>query len=310
MSIITSKELAESFSPNKGDEVIIWPEENKHAGFSVLRSYKLGLGFIPVVTQSGKEDTKALIKIGIQIPDKLADKIPLFISATKYSKYRGSHFGIDFENPDAPKKESLNESESSKQPIDLEDRAKFVMQTDPISFFDVETNKKTSLNELIDYIYNLHLETISSGKGVALKAKLNFQKLICVRVIPKLISILKNILEVFGKEIKDDKEDFTVGLFKPYSFQKHIATKYPYSLPFFSSDMRISLINIFWISFSLLLLWYFYFVKMNLGEVFSIALSVILIAIFEFFVPIVLMALINSLIIFRNWFERKRFKFI
>ncbi len=306
---ISNKEFASYFNPDNGDEVIPWNDENtKYSGFSVIRSYKKDLGFIPAVTKLGAEDTKVLVKVGIRTSDSPSDKIPLFISIGKYSKYRSSHFGINFDDPNAPTKESLNQSENSRQPIDLEDNDGFIMKVNPVSFVDTETNKNLELREIVDRIYNIHLKTISSGKGIVLKVKLNFQKVICSRIIPKFILIMKWTLGILGKEIKNDKEDFAVGLFKPYSFQKHITTKFPYSLPFFNSELRVSLLNIFWISFSLFLLWYFYFSKEAIGEVFSIALSVMLVAIFEFFLPFVFMEIINLLIIFRVWFERMPFK--
>lgn len=307
---ITSAEFAANFHPKEGEEFIIWKEDSRYAGFSVLRSYKKGLGFVPAMTNSRKEDTKALIKVGIRIPEDLIRETPVLLSVSKHSKYRSSHFGINFTDEDAPTRESLNESENSKQPIDLESRDEFIVHlNDKTSFFKKATNETISSNELVDWVYNLHLQTISSGKGRILKAKINLKNIICNRIIPKLIIWFKISLGVFGKEIENDNVDFAIGLFKPYSFSKHIKTKYPYSLPFFSTNERVSLFNIFWISISLFVLWYLYFAKRNIDGVFSISLSIILIFVFEFVIPFLILKIINILIVFRSWYERMKFKF-
>jgi hypothetical protein len=245
---ITTEKFVANFHPKEGDELVIWKDDGRYIGFSVLRSYKKGLGFVPAITKLGKEETKALIKIGVRIPEDLIVEIPLLLLVSKYSKYRSSHFGINFEDEDAPTQESLNESENSKQPIDLESRDEYIMRLDPTSFFKKETRKELSLDEIVDEIYNLHLQTISSGRGKILKVKINLRNTICI-IIPKWISCLKNFLGIFGKEIVNDNNDFTIGLFKPYSFSKNIKTKYPHSLPFFNIDERVSLFNIFGLLF-------------------------------------------------------------
>jgi len=308
---ITNKEFSAEFHPEEKDEIILWKDDDQYVGFSVLRSYKLGLGFIPAFTKSKEEDTKALIKIGIRISKESIEEIQLLLSVSKYSKYRSSHFGINFKDKNSPTSESLNKSENSKQPIDLEDRNTFIMRTDPILFFKKETNEKTDLNEIIDLMYNLHLQTISSPKGKMLKAKISLQNVMCGHIIPKLISGYKNLLAVVAKELKDDENDFAVGLFKPYSFQKHITTKFPYSFPFFNTSIRISFINMFWICSIMLLLWFFYFGEqtITINEIFSASISMLLLIIFEFLIPFVLVQFINILIKFRSWFESTRFKF-
>jgi len=305
---INIQQLISHFHPKKRDEIIPWAPDNKYIGFSILRSYQKNLGFIPAVTKSGEEDTKVLIKIGISIPEDNLE-VPVLLSVSKYSKYKGSHFGIDFDYKNAPTRESFNKSEKSKQPIDLESRNEYVMRSDSFLFFEKRTNKQISLDKIIDLLYDQHLRTINSVKGRILKVKLKSRYISCNRIIPKLINILKCSLKIFGKEIKDAEDDFAVGLFKPYSFSKHITTKYPYSLPFFSSEVRVSLFNIFWVSALLILLWFLYFVNKGIENIFAISLSVISIAIFEIFIPMILMGLINALIICRNWLERRRFKF-
>lgn len=307
--MITNEQFAKLFNPNEGDEVIPWTEDGLYAGFSVLRPYKSGLGFIPAMTKLGLQDTKSLIKIGLRIPENTTNKSQLFISVSKHSKYKSSHFGIDFDNPDAPTKESLNESEKSKQPIDLEEREGFFASLEPISFYDEKNKKEVTLNDLIDYMYHLHLRTISGGKSVIFKAKLGSRAFVCDRVIPAIISLTRKLLVVFGKEIIDDEKDFAVGLFKPFAFKKHINTKYPYSLPFFSSDVRVSLINILWISLSLLAFWFYDPVGKSIGELFTVALAVVFVAIFEFFIPYIIVLIINALIMSRIKLESRRIKF-
>lgn len=307
---MTNEQFAKLFNPNKNDEVIPWIEDRLYSGFSVLRPYKSDLGFIPAITKSGQEDTKVLIKIGLRISsENIEDKLQLFLSVSKHSKYKSSHFGIDFNNSDAPTKESLSESEKSKQPIDLEERERFFISLKPISFYDKKNKKEVTLNDLVDYMYNLHLQTISGRKSIIFKTKLNLREFVCNHAIPTIISLAKKLLAVFGKEIIDDEKDFTVGLFKPFVFKKHINTKYPNSLPFFSSDFRVSLINILWISLSLLAFWFYVPKEKSIGELFTVALVVVFMTIFEFIIPFIIMLFINILIIFRIKLELRPIKF-
>ena len=130
--------------------------------------------------------------------------------------------------------------------------------------------------------------------------------------IPKLISGHKILLAIFAKELKDDKNDWGVGLFKPYSFQKHIKTiRYSYTIPFFNTGTRISFINMFWICLVMLLFWFFYFNKQTIiiNEIFSASISILLLIVFEFFIPFIIVKCINILIRLQNWLGLMHFKF-
>lgn len=308
---MNSKEFSELFQPKIGDEVVPWSEDPVFIGFSVLRNYKSDSGFVPAITRKGDADTKVLIKIGFSNTSGPVEKIPLILSASKHSKYQYSHFGIDFENPEAPTKESLDASIASKQPIDLEERTKFSVNLSsvPVSFLKESDGSVISLGTLVDYMYDLHHKTISGRRAILLKAKLGTRDAICGKIIPFFVSWLKKLmLNGFGKEIKD-QGDFAVGIFKTYSFSKHVGTVWQYSLPYFNSSIKISSQNILYISITALYLWYKYFSKQQIGETFSVALIVVLVGVFEFAVPYILMQSINLLIILRMSLENRKFMF-
>lgn len=274
------------------EKTIPWDEDPQYMGFSVLRKYPRDKGFIPAITNSGLDDTVALIKVGCLFVNDTTKKIPLIVSVSKHSQYKYNHFGINFDDANAPTKNSLEESELSKQPIDLEENSRYFLQ-DTGNIFDEKTQKIVSIKSVVDNIYQEHVETIYSRKSVIFKTKLSIKKYASDKIIPLFIKGIKFLLKVFGKELSSGLG--LVGIYEPYTF-KQLEAIYPYSFPFFKTDVRISILNVTWISLLSVYIWYRFLSFKTINETFSLAIVILIFILFEYLIPMLLFGIINILI--------------
>lgn len=300
--------LAEYSSDRKLDlKLIPWDEDPQYLGFSVLRKYPHDKGFKPAVTKTGKKDTVVLIRIGCILSESSDNKVPLLVTVSKHSQYKWNHFGINFEDKDAPTKESLEESELSKQPVTLEDNSRYLL-IDPKKVFDKKNNQEISLRKVVDNIYQEHIETISGRKAVLFRAKLNTKSWFGSIGIPFLIRILKSILGVCGKEFSDNPHASLVGIYEPYPWTQ-IETKFPFFFPFFKSSHPVSTFNVVWISILSLYIWHRWLILTPINETFSLAIIVLLFILFEYLIPYLIMSFINALIWSRFKLDNLSLKF-
>jgi hypothetical protein len=273
-------------------KTIPWDEEPQYMGFSVLRKYPRDKGFIPAITSLGLDDTVVLIRVGCFFSNNTTEKTPFIVTVSKHSQYKYSHFGINFEDDNAPTKTSLEASELSKQPIDLEENSRYFLLEDE-SIFDEKNKKTVSLNEIVDDIYKEHIETISSRKAVIFKTKLNIKQSISEKIIPEAIRYFKYLLKAFGRELSSGPG--LVGIHEPYTF-KQLETDYPYSFPFFKTDVRISVLTICWISTFTVFIWYYIPIIKSMNETFSLAVVILVFILFEYIIPYIFFKIINTLI--------------
>lgn len=274
-------------------------------GFSVLRKYPENKGFTPARTKNGALDTVALIRVGCVFDNSTLDEVPLIVTASKHSQYKFGHFGINFSDESAPTKESLEESELSKQPLDLEENFRYYLRSEEI--FDKKLNDVTSLTEIVDNIYNEHVDTISGTRAVLFKLKLTAKNRLSEGLIPFILRIIKFLLGVFGKELSTSPASL-IGVYEPYSF-KNLETNYPYSFPFFKTDARISILSIVWISLSSILIWLYVPLIRLMNETFSLAIVLLGFIVFEYVVPIILLYSMNALIWTRLKLDTTSLKF-
>ena len=118
-----TEEFAKDFKKEPNDEVVLWSGDNG-VGFTVLRKYPDNIPFIPARNKDGEVDSVCMIKLGFPIRQETINEkeVALFISISKQSRYLlNGHWNYDFDDEEAPTKDSLEESKKSRQPVDLED---------------------------------------------------------------------------------------------------------------------------------------------------------------------------------------------
>lgn len=161
-----STRFASLFNPSPGDEVVPWTTDPHAVGFSVLRDYPSGGLFKPAYTKEGNQDSTVLIKIGYRLQniDTKTQRASLLLSTTKASKYllkNLNRYRYDFSTEDSPTEASLIESDASRQPVNLEDDSHFTFLITKREFWNDKTKKECTLNDIVEYAYKLHVETIS-----------------------------------------------------------------------------------------------------------------------------------------------------
>ena len=302
--------LHDLYKKQKDDEIIVWTSNDpEHEGFSVLRDYPPGCGFLPVKKPDGKNDTKVLIKTGFARSAVKDNKVALFVDAAKFELYLSGRFRYNFEDTSSPTKEAVDKSNQSLQPVPLQEHGRYIYDIKTQTIHDTQNKKEVSTNELVDTIYKLHVQTIRGRKGTILKGKITAQQWVCGKAVPKMEFGLKWFNQkCFGKDIVKNKDDWGEGLFRPIPHARLI-TLYPHTVPFFESATQISKMAVFWISLTILVGHYLLPERWALDSVSSIAAVILLVFVFDVWLPRAVLVLINILIRFRMWFGMKKFHF-
>jgi hypothetical protein len=296
------------FGLDNPESLINW-NDSSAVGFSVLKEYPDNIQFIPVKDRSGLNDSVCLIKIGYLIKNINTDEVALLISASKGSKYLFEHHFYDFNNSSGPTKESVLASERSKQPADLEEYSRFVFKISEGKFWDTEKNQYVSGSDLIEYIWHLHLKSITY---LPFRSKLKFKK-VAFRLRDYIFPILKSILKLIGWEINVGKDDFLIGFTKPYSFKTHMRKEESEKIVFLGIPVpkASTFIVMFFILTSLITKFYLNedilritdFIKKEIGDhqIFQLAFVIVVIYSVDFILPRIFVYLLNISILIRQW---------
>jgi hypothetical protein len=298
--------ISEQYQRGEREEVIPWDTDPHDSGFSILRQYPTDCGFIPVRRPDGSDDTVALIKVGYG-RNKIKDgKAQLYVNVSKFERYLSGRARYDFADSNSPKKEAIDASNKSLQPIELLDASRYIYDVNQHTVHDVETNKTVSVNDVVDNIFKQHLKTIKGIKAVIFKGKLGFQGTICYKVVPTCETALKRCnMFLFGKGIRQNDHEWLEGYYKPIPHVR-LTTVYPHTVPFFQTDLKISKAAIFWIAVTVLILHFVLPRHLQLDAVSGVAMIVILIFVFDSWAPHLVLGIINALIRFRVWLGEKR----
>ncbi len=138
------------------------------AGFSVQRNYPKDIKFKPAKTASGKDDSIACIWAVYESKKQSSKNIPVPIRfrIALMSKYRTRHFFDDDDlDPDKPTKVSLNISQRTPQPIDLNLREGYFFDPHTGGLVDGKGNSVSGADALNE-IYQSHCNTVHPLLGI------------------------------------------------------------------------------------------------------------------------------------------------
>lgn len=204
--------------PSIKDEVVLWKGDSA-VGLSVLRDYPDNGKFIPIRTNSGKNDSVALIRIGyLNEESTSSDKRELRVSVNKASRYL-LNGNIDFifgkQNDDSPSEASVKESRKSKQPVDLTDDSRYEINLQTKRIWDKEKKEITDLKKIVDSIYESHLKTLTH-RAFFFRLQL-WSKELTVNMIDPANKLLKYLnFKFFGRTLRKS-DNFALGIFEAYS---------------------------------------------------------------------------------------------
>lgn len=202
---MTNEEFKQKFKLKDDDEVTLW-SETEAIGFTISRRYPNNSKFIPAKTKNGEDDSIVAIWAGYY-PSKIKNnRADLYFRVGKASRYLfKNHWDYNFSDESSPTQDSLELSKKSSQPIELEERG---FEYDILSgkFLDKEKGSEIQPGEIIDNLYNLHVQTTgTSFRGVILRAKHGSAE----KTFGVLTGIIKFLInsnrQLLDKEIKKDK---------------------------------------------------------------------------------------------------------
>lgn len=214
---MNSQDFFNLFNLKKGidyiNEPYIWDTTSPNLGFAILKNYPKGKKFIPAKNNLGEDDNIMLIRVFLTGEALDKDNVVIGVDIGNVSLYKLNNpniFGVyNWEDSKCPTKESIEISKKSTQPIDLtEIRKKFVFNKIDYSFFDKDKNKEIKGQEVIEYIYKQHLETISNSlTNFWFRFRITFFRVmsfvikwfgeLMIKIIPKISG--KDIENKYGK---------------------------------------------------------------------------------------------------------------
>lgn len=315
-----TKKFAELFNSNY--DVFPWIDQDV-VGLSILKEYPVNGLFKPAKDTTGKNDSVAMVRLGYKPNSKEADQ--LIVSIHKSSRYLFDHNNYDFNDKKSPTIDSLNESKNSVQPIDLEDVTRFQFHHKEEKIYDLENKKYIFPKELVEEIFEQHIETL---RAVTFRAKMNLQKKI-IDISFSVNKFLESLIFIIsGKQIKTTTA-MSVGIYTPYSLNDLvglITEKIPIFntyIPGTKQSVRTFVIFIFllfvlnyYLKFDFLGLMALY-KEANKSNLFLAVLATVNVYIFGEILPIILLFIMNIIINIRvkatNWkikYRKEKLRFL
>jgi hypothetical protein len=301
----------------------LWSSD-RAIGITILKSYVKSKFFKPAVTNSGSDDTLAMLKVYV-VPNSKSEIWEVGVSATKISLYGLDKFPSQEnpKDPDAPTKESSEKSASYLiQPINLEEQDRFTFNSKDSTFFDKKTKKTVAARFIIDYIYKEHIDTYISVRGYILQGKF-----LLLRFLMKFIEWLGKFLvavipKISGRKINNDAYNL---ILKPFYWENPTGIKgKTEEVQLQDYDNMLKKINPFTFSFVTGFILIFYilyynfcsdflniisFIKSNKDDqIFSVALITFVVLFFNYIFPNFLLFILNSCVKIYKKLSLKRFE--
>lgn len=282
--------------------------------FSFEKKYPNGIMFRPAKTKDFQDDSVARIRISYQDKKMIDWKVPIYLKVSKQSRYlMKGNYDYDFKDENCPTKESLDLSNQSWQPIELESYWDYFYDT--VNGVFLKKEKNINPISMIDDIFNLHIKTVHRFKWIVFRFRLNFRDIIA-SISKILILLIKKILKFFfwrKLEKKSNNDIQEMFLIDSYSKEDLLAT-YPDKISILWYDMNITKQSLLTLCFIVCVfyIWACY-LKNDFGwlfsnQIFVWALFLISIHILDNWIPNLLRRLLNLLIKIKNKFMFMKLK--
>lgn len=210
-----TNQLVGIFNSLKHVEIIPWQNNSDAIGFSLLKDYQDKGNFIPAKNKKGSNDSVAMIRVWYLIQDLSQKKVRLYVSISKASRYSFKFPFYDSNNPEAPTEASLAISKKSKQPVTLEEPARYELNVQNNKIYDNKKRKCVKPAEIVNEIYGEHL---SASTNLLFQIKAGVRENI-VELLDPINNVLKSAnYYLFGKGIKKT-DDYAAGVLTSYEFK-------------------------------------------------------------------------------------------
>lgn len=308
----------------------IWQDREDSFGFSLIKEYPTNIRYFkPAITKSGSIDSVVLIKIAV-FP-RMIEKDNLYVmnlsvdTTSKYRLEKENELQLDFnyEDDNCPTKESLEASANSRQPISLSDKTKYRFNYIDNTFYDCERNISVSGIEIVNYIFQKHLETINNTRGLLLRIKSKVKMLVSTGLFHTAKGLSVAIFPLTGRKIENKYYNMPIVSFyyatNPKEYEDNFGT--PNHLLNLDGLLKITPLAALISSFTIISLFIigFYFGKnpLNLvsffkeykdSEIFSVSLIILVVLFWNRILPFILLRLLNSIISLQQWVDSLKFR--
>lgn len=204
----STQEFQDKFGPERTGEFYdpVHLQDRKVA-FSIKRKYPEDIRYKPAIYKNGEPDNIAAIWVIYAHPEESKkeiklNKVPVRVRVANMSVYRTAHFDYDYDDPEAPTKDSLEESAATPKPIDLEYNDEYFYDHDRSVFID-SAGATLSGIEILNKVFSDHCSTVHWLKGLRLRTKLIAQSK-STGLVSALIIVLEIILKkAFGRTLEE-----------------------------------------------------------------------------------------------------------
>lgn len=309
-------------------EPYIWGENSPDIGFAILKKYPKGKRFIPAQNNTGEDDNLILIKVFLQKAKQKDNKITIGLTISNVSFYKLDNKNIwyedqfDYSNPLCPTKESVVKSKESTQPINLEEMDRFIYDISENKFYNTKNNKEIIAKNIIRFIYDQHIETISNTLTNGwLRFRISFNNILIYTVKWVGDIFIKIIPKLSGKKIENKYHNMFI---EPFNWVNTGGVKDVDNQEIINYDDLLKKINYFVFSVitSLLIILYilktYYcidflkiidFLQKNKGDqIFSVVMITFVVLFFNYILPNFLLLILNTLILKYRKLSSKRFE--
>ena len=131
---LTSEEFAKKFNFDRFGWENIMLFDNSYVWFSVRKKYPNNILFKPAKTIDWEDDSIAIMRVSYKYKDEINWKVPIYLRISKESNYLLEwHSDYNFWDKKSPTRESLEFSNKTKKPVELESSLEY--------FYDINKEK-------------------------------------------------------------------------------------------------------------------------------------------------------------------------
>lgn len=202
----TNDELLAHFDfANHLEYILLAKFKSSYIGFSVQRNYPDNLSYKPPRKADGTPDSYALIQVIYNKDGKAvnAERVPILIRVFHYSKFLGEHSFYHFGSPDCPTRESVEMSQRTPRPLDLDFEDIYYFDHTANTFRDKENNSISGIS-ILNTVFDEICATVGTRRRTRFDAKLKMQRFLiacCEKSSDGIEYVMK---KVFGRTFKVD----------------------------------------------------------------------------------------------------------
>lgn len=202
--ISSAHELLAIFGMPNGSYLSPAAHTDTKAGFTIQRQYPTNIRFKPKVYADGTPDDVVVFWVGYQERkfDAAAGTVPLRLRAARMSQYCAKHFDFDFDDSSCPTRESIEVSQRSPQPLEVELNRDYFFSVTQGILVDARGNQVSGV-AILDHLYLLHCKTVHPLWGLKAHATVASHAALLRSLTASVDTIAWLLKHAFGRKVED-----------------------------------------------------------------------------------------------------------